>query len=289
MGKIFEAKQKFERKAEQAIVEEVIKQLEAAIELKKQGKDADGDKVVDNIKVWLERKIQEIEEQSQPEEQQEIDGFIFPHEGEIVAEGNKVILGVIKKEEKEKYLAVSYQHSFMKGAYKKKAFREATWEEFMSENSFVCSIYEKISGEYVGYCSIKNFVKEDWELAIEIKSDECRKGYGTEALSVLMDAVHKLTGKRFFRARVEIDNYASQGLMKKLGANPNGVSAFLLHGEEIERFQEEHKNMITEEIRNVAAEFCMEAEEILGYVLEYRFDMLNKAMYEIEEEVADEG
>ena len=30
--------------------------------------------------------------------------------------------------------------------------------------------------------------------------------------------------------------------------------------------------MITDEIRNVAEEFCMEAEDILGYVLEYRFD-----------------
>ena len=31
--------------------------------------------------------------------------------------------------------------------------------------------------------------------------------------------------------------------------------------------------MITDEIREVAEEFCMEAEDLLGYVLEYRFDM----------------
>lgn len=28
-----------------------------------------------------------------------------------------------------------------------------------------------------------------------------------------------------------------------------------------------------DEIREVAAEFCMDAEDILGYVLEYRFDV----------------
>lgn len=61
--------------------------------------------------------------------------------------------------------------------------------------------------------------------------------------------------------------------MKKLGAYPNGISEFLLHGEEIEKFQAEHKDMITDKIRSVAAEFCMEAEDILGYVLEYRIDM----------------
>ncbi len=276
MGKIFKAKQKFKKKADQTIVEEIIKQLETAIELKDQGKDADGDKIINNMKDWLERRNQKIEKQLQEEERQKMDCFVFPHEGEIVAEGNKVILGVIKKEEKEKYLAVSYENSCTKGAYKKAAFREATWEEFLSENSFVCSIYDKGSGEYVGYCSIKNFAIEDWELAIELRSDKRHKGYGTEALRILMDAVHRLTGKRFFRARVEIDNYMSQGLMKKLGATPNGISEFLLHGEEIERFQEEHKNMITDKIRNVASEFCMEAEDILGYVLEYRFDLWNK-------------
>jgi len=88
-----------------------------------------------------------------------------------------------------------------------------------------------------------------------------------------MQAMHKLTGRRCFRARVEIDNHASQGLMKKLGATSNGISEFLLHGEEIEKFQEENKENITDEIREVAAEFCMDAEDILGYVLEYRFDV----------------
>ena len=76
-----------------------------------------------------------------------------------------------------------------------------------------------------------------------------------------------------YRIRVEIDNHASKGLKKKLGAVPNGISEFLIHGQEIEKFQEEHKDMITDEIRAIAADFCMEAEDILGYMLEYRFDV----------------
>lgn len=61
--------------------------------------------------------------------------------------------------------------------------------------------------------------------------------------------------------------------MKKLGATPNGISEFLFHGKETEKFQEENMENITDEIREVAAEFCMDAEDILGYVLEYRFDV----------------
>ena len=273
MSMLTDMKKKFKGKAEQALVQEVIKRLETAIDLKEQGKESEGDAVVNEMKDWLEGIIQGIEKTVEPEGQPVIERSSFLQSGDSVAEGDKVRLGVIREDEKEKYLAVSYEYSFMKGAYKEEEFREATWKEFLSDNAFVCSIYDKVSGEYVGYCSIKDFTKDNWELAIELKPDECHKGYGTESLSLLMQAVHRLTGRRYFRARVEIDNHASQGLMKKLGARENGISEFLLHGDEIEKFQEENKDKITDEIRAVAADFCMDAEDILGYVLEYRIDV----------------
>ena len=96
---------------------------------------------------------------------------------------------------------------------------------------------------------------------------------GTEALPLLAQVMHRLTGRRYLRARVDIDNHALQGLMKKLGATPNGISEFLFHGKETEKFQEENMENITDEIREVAAEFCMDAKDILGYVLEYWFDV----------------
>lgn len=70
---------------------------------------------------------------------------------------------------------------------------------------------------------------------MELLPEECHKGYGTEALKMFMDAVHKITGRRFFRARVAVDNHASQGLVRKLGATPNGISEYLLRGEEIKK------------------------------------------------------
>mgnify|MGYP004521329231 FL=1 len=263
-------------KAERALIEEAIKRLEAAIELKDQGKEAEGDAVVNDMKDWLNGIIEGIEKNVVQEEPLVIERSSLPQAGDVLAVGEKIILCVIREEEREKYLAVSYEYSYMKGAYKDERFVETTWKEFLSEASFVCSIYEKKSDEYVGYCSIKKLSKCDWELAIELKPEECHKGYGTEALPLLVQAMHRLTGIRYFRARVEIDNHASQGLMKKLGATPNGISEFLLHGEEIEKFQEENKENITDEIRAVAAGFCMDAEDILGYVLEYRFDVKKK-------------
>lgn len=143
----------------------------------------------------------------------------------------------------------------------------------MSKQSFVCSIYDQATGNYLGYCSIKDLRKQDWELAIELKSEWCHRGYGTEAVSLFLRKLGVLTGNRFFRVRVDIDNYASQALMKKLGAYPNGISEFLLKGEELEKFREKNKAMIDDKIRAVAEEFCMNPEDILGYVLEYRIDI----------------
>lgn len=43
-----------------------------------------------------------------------------------------------------------------------------------------------------------------------------------------MDQFFEITGEHVFRSRVEVDNYASQALHRKLGAVPNGMSEFLI-------------------------------------------------------------
>lgn len=283
MRRISEKQQEFTRRENRAILQKAEGYLEKAIRLKEQGKEDESNAVMADMRAWLEETVDQMEKEhdyltKQFESEKDIPAEYanLPQSGEIVATGDKIILEVIKGEEKEKYIAVSKAHSFTKAMYEKEEFCESVWGDFISGDGFVCSIYTKDNGEYVGYCSIKNTAREEWELAMELLPEECHKGYGTEALKIFMDAVHKITGRRFFRARVAVDNHASQGLMRKLGATPNGISEYLLHGDEIKKFQEENKGMITDEIRNVADEFCMDAEDILGYVLEYRFDMQSK-------------
>ncbi len=280
MRRISEKQREFTRRENRAILQTAEDYLQKAIKLKEQGKTDESEAVMEDMRTWLDKTIAQMEKDLDLLEKQfESDTNIpvactnLPKKGEIVASGDKIILGVIKDEEKVKYIAVSKAHSFTKTMYEKEEFCESVWGDFISGDGFVCSIYTKDNGEYVGYCSIKNLAKEEWELAIELMPEDCHKGYGTEALNLLMEFVHKLTGRRFFRARVAVDNHASQGLMRKLGATPNGISEYLLHGDEIKIFQEENKDMITDEVREVADEFCMDAEDILGYALEYRFDM----------------
>lgn len=273
MSKFSERKYNVHKRAERKVLEEVSKRLELALEYKNQGKDVECDQIIDDVSAWLEELIQEPEKSMRTESTTTFDRSVFPQMGGKVAEGKKVILKILTEEEKEEYLNISYTYSFVKGMYETETFREEKWKSFLEETAFVCSIYDKVSSEYIGYCSVKDMAREDWEVAIELKPEFCRQGYGSESLCLLMNAVHRLTGRRHFRARVEIDNHPSQKLMKKLGAKPNGISEFLLHGDDIKEFQMENIGMITDEIREVAVEFGMKAEEIIGYVLEYRFDM----------------
>lgn len=234
---------------------EVLTRLKKAVQLEEAGKVEEGKIIREEALRLLDDIIQELEDKITPPKEREIDRSVFPQSGEILAEGERTSLRVLQEAEKEKHLAVLLAYSPVKGTPEQEKTEAALWEDACGEAAFVCSIYDRNSGEYLGYCAIKDLTRRDLKLAIEFLPEACHKGYGTEALRIFVDTLHKLTGEKAFRARAD------------------GISEFAIHGEEIEKFQEENKDLITDEIRAVAAELCMEAEEILGYVLEYRLEM----------------
>lgn len=61
-----------------------------------------------------------------------------------------------------------------------------------------------------------------------------------------------------------------------MGARTNGISGFMLHGEALEKFQKENLSLINEKLEDVAEEFCVDAEELLGHVLEYLIGHKNR-------------
>jgi RimJ/RimL family protein N-acetyltransferase len=146
------------------------------------------------------------------------------------------------------------------------------WESFIEDNTANFSILDKKSRQYIGYCGIKDLSSDRWEIAIELLEKFRRKGYGYNALIVMLDALSNLTGEAVYRIRVDVDNYASQGLMKKIGARPNGISEMFIHGEELERFQEENKKLIDDKIKEIAEEFRVNPIDLLGRVLEYELE-----------------
>lgn len=184
-------------------------------------------------------------------------------------ETDRLILCSIQEADKDKYITLSYENSILKSFFKDEQFIDDLWSTFMKENSFVCSIFDKETKEFIGYCSIKDMLKEVWEIAIEIKTDYHHMGYGTEALGAFLRKLSDVTDQHCFIARINYDNVVSQGLMKKIGAHPIRVHEFLLHGEELEKFREEKKNSIDQNTQRLAAEFGVEPNDVLGGILEY--------------------
>ena len=197
---------------------------------------------------------------------------ILPKRGEVLAKDDKVILKAISNKEYENYMAVSYECAIIKGFFKRKSFRKDLWESFLEDTAANYSIFDKATGEYVGYCGIKNLNKMNWELAIELLKKYRNQGYGYHALRLMLSALTGLTGKRIYRSRVEPDNYASQKLMKKIGAKPNGISELFIYGEDLQRFQEENRDLIDNKLEKLANEFGVEPIDLIGRVLEFRIE-----------------
>lgn len=228
----------------------------------------------EELRAFLDEMLVKLEGlKNQDQGYKEFNRNILPGKGEVFAEDDSIILKVISDEEYEQYIQVSFEDQRHPEFKNDEAYCNSLWKNFINEKAFVCSIYEKKSNQFVGYCSIKNLYNPDWELALEEMNVYQHKGFGTRALQLFLKELYKKTGTRFICAKIEIDNYTSQGLVKKLGAFPDGISEHLLHGEDLIQFQEENKDLIDDQIRQVAYEFCMEPEDMLGCVLVYRFDM----------------
>ncbi len=134
--------------------------------------------------------------------------------------------------------------------------------------------YRAMMGEYIIYYrgKIVGGIYDDRLLVKPIKSAISYMPTATYELPYDGAKEMLLVGEHVFRSRVEVDNYASQALHRKLGAVPNGMSEFLLHGEEIIKYQNENQHLIDDNIRKLAADFGVEPIEILGHVLEYKIE-----------------
>mgnify|MGYP002545299874 CR=1 FL=1 len=255
------------------VLKDVQSQLEEALRLLENGEKDAVCNIVNQLKENLEKRIELENTKCKSESTEKFDKSIFPKTGMLIGEDRDVVMFVTKASEKEEYLSLSHTYSQMKNAYKDEKFLEKIWNSFIGENVFACSVYDKKTKTFVGYCTINELRQKEWELAIELKPEWCHRGYGTQALTLFVNCVTEITGNYIYRARVEIDNYASQALLKKLGAYPNGISEYELHGKNLDQFKRENTDLIDDKLQAVAEEFCMEAEDILGYVLEYRLEV----------------
>lgn len=256
-----------------SVMEYIKSQLTEAVQLNNEGQKANADTIVEDLKEMINNMIEQ-EEVRMPSNSwhESFDRKILPGKGKVLRGNDKIILRAFSDEDYEDYIAVAHECSSFPGAFKDEEFKKNLWEEVSAGSSASYSIILKETGEFAGYVGIKDLKAKYWELAIELFGKFRHKGYGYNAMVVLLDAMSELTGETLYRSRVDPDNYASQSLMKKIGGRPDGISEMIIYGEKLEKFQEENRNLITDKLSAVADEFCVDPIDLIGRVLEFRIE-----------------
>lgn len=189
--------------------------------------------------------------------------------GECIITENEIILRKVQDSDKHIFIELQKENNIVKSMMKEEAYRNMLWNEHIEYKAVMFSVI--VDNEYVGYCGIKNTTHEQWEIAIEILNKWKHKGIGYRAISVMLDEIKNRLNVSEFRVRIDAENYPSQRLFEKLGAEPNGISEFLLHEEaDIRRCEEENIHLLDERIQKLAKQFNVEPRKLLSHVLEYK-------------------
>lgn len=189
--------------------------------------------------------------------------------GECIITENEIILRKVQDSDKDIFIELQKENNIVKSMMKEEAYRNMLWNEHIEYKALMFSIV--VDNEYVGYCGIKNTTHEQWEIAIEILNKWKHKGIGYRAISIMLDAIKNRLNVSEFRVRIDAENYPSQRLFEKLGAEPNGISEFLLQEEaDIRRCEEENIHLLDERIQELAKQFNVEPRKLLSHVLEYK-------------------
>lgn len=191
--------------------------------------------------------------------------------GTIVQSMEGIKLRNVEDSDKDRFLMIQRENTIMPSMFRYEVFRERLWKEHISVLSLVCSILK--DGKYVGYCGVKKLSGEEWELSMELLRKWTNQGIGYQAMTIFLNEIKMRMDVSEFRIQVDPSNYASQRLVEKLGAVPNGVGEFILHGEEeTKRCEEKNMHLIDDRIRAVAEKFQVEPRLLLSHVLEYKLE-----------------
>lgn len=252
--------------------------LEQAIKLREDGKEAAANQLLLDMRAELEAKLNGLKEKRREQSGENHKNFrrdSLPAPGEMLGVNSRVRLIAFDESHRSLFLKAEEADSCMKKMFRNENFCNNMWNECREETALYYAVEDWKRSEYIGYIGIKNTQDSIWELGIVLLPEFRFHDYGKEASTILLDELWKRTGEKLFRARVYPDNYASQALMRKLGARDNGISDFLLHGEQLEQFQKENRGQIDKRLEDIAELFCVDAEDLLGHVLEYLIEWPN--------------
>ncbi|MDO4439161.1 MAG: GNAT family N-acetyltransferase [Eubacteriales bacterium] len=187
---------------------------------------------------------------------------------------DSIRIDTINKDEYHEYQKIifdSVSPMMQKLIKKNPGFERELFDDLLKEESFYCTIRERKTLKFCGYCGIKDTRKSKPELAIELLKEVQHKGIGTQAMKLLLQAYMPQDNFEYYRYVVAADNYPSQRLCEKLGGVPNGIVAPILKDPKLQEiFEEKNLDLIDEKMITLADEFKVEPRKLLSHFLEYK-------------------
>lgn len=136
------------------------------------------------------------------------------------------------------------------------------------------SSFARLNRMMKSYLGLKDTRLDLWEIAIELDAEYTKQKLGRQSLRLYLNEIYRLTGKRQFQAKVEVDNIPSQKCFERLGAELVGLCETIVLKTDSEKSQFEEKNLdlINTHIIGLAGRLCVEPRTLLSHILDYRLE-----------------
>lgn len=146
--------------------------------------------------------------------------------GGIFLQTEKYILRRVLQEEKEQYevLAQAENPDFLQASDSVSAL---AWDELLSEDHLTCSILQKSTEAFCGFCQLQRIFSNIPELGIDLLPEYHKKGVAAEVLSPFLTQAKKLLKNDYFYSKIQKTNIPSQKLAEKIGGVCIGTKSLL--------------------------------------------------------------
>lgn len=91
------------------------------------------------------------------------------------------------------------------------------WDELLCEDHLTCSILQKDTGTFCGFCQLQWVFSSTPELGIDLLPEYHQKGLAMEVLPPFLRQAEKLLKNDYFYSKIKKNNIPSQKLAEKIG------------------------------------------------------------------------